>query len=224
MAELQLYDKLSQFPLFLGMSHNDIMELVAHNRLDFFKKEQGETIIKADTRCDMLTLLTNGQIESLTESADHSYTVEEVFNSPYTLQPENLFGSNQRYRSTFVASTRCNFIAIDKMELVVLFDKFETIRLNYLNMLASMTQKTLRSVWLSKGTTERTHIIHFMANHCLRPAGHKVFHILMTRLAEEINTSRRNVSAELNKMQAEGLLSLARGRITVPFMERLITL
>ena len=37
MAELRIYDRLSQFPLFLGMSHNDIMELVAHNRLDFIK-------------------------------------------------------------------------------------------------------------------------------------------------------------------------------------------
>lgn len=224
MAELRIYDRLSQFPLFLGMSHNDIMELVAHNRLDFIKMPAEQTIVKADAPCDSLVMLANGQIESVTESADHSYSVKEVFNSPYTLQPENLFGSSQRYRSTFTTSTRCNFIAIEKKELVAMFQKFETIRLNYLNILATMSQKTLQSVWQNKGETERSHIIHFMANHCLRPAGHKVFRILMTRLAEEINTSRRDVSAELNKMQNEGLLSLARGQITVPFMERIITL
>ena len=48
MAELRIYDRLSQFPLFLGMSHNDIMELVAHTRLDFIKMPAEQTIVKAD--------------------------------------------------------------------------------------------------------------------------------------------------------------------------------
>ena len=72
MAELRIYDRLSQFPLFLGMSHNDIMELVAHNRLDFIKMPAEQTIVKADAPCDSLVMLANGQIESVTESADHS--------------------------------------------------------------------------------------------------------------------------------------------------------
>ena len=29
MPELQIYDKLLQFPLFNGLSHNDILQLVA---------------------------------------------------------------------------------------------------------------------------------------------------------------------------------------------------
>ena len=223
MAELQLYDKLSQFPLFYGMSHNDIMELVAHSRLDFKKMKADETIVKADTTCESLIMLTNGQIESTTESADKSFAVEEVFNSPYTLQAEQLFGSNQRYISTFTTSTRCNFIVIDKKELISMFRKFEIIRYNYLNMLANMTQKKVRSTWQGNGSTERAHIVRFMSNHCLRPAGHKVYHILMKRLAEEINTTRRNLSEELNRMQDEGLVSLTRGQITVPFLERLIS-
>ncbi|MGN0282316.1 MAG: Crp/Fnr family transcriptional regulator [Prevotella sp.] len=224
MARLQIYNKLLQFPLFFGMSHSDIMELVAHYRLDFYRKAAGETIVCADSPCDKMILLANGQIESTTKSPDGSFSVEEVFNSPYTLQPENLFGTNQRYQSTFVTSTRCNFISIDKMELVVLFSKFETIRLNYLNMLANMTQKTKKHTWAKQGNTQRSHIVHFMAEHSLRPAGHKIFRILMTKLAEEINATRREVSAELNRMEDEGLLTLSRGKITVPFLERLITL
>ena len=43
-------------------------------------------------------------------------------------------------------------------------------------------------------------------------------------LAEEVNTSRLEVSRELNKMQEEGLVTLARGRITIPFLERFVTL
>ena len=62
MAELQLYDKLLQFPLFLGMSHNDIMEMVAHTRLDFFKLEADKSVVKADSICDKIIMLVSGQV------------------------------------------------------------------------------------------------------------------------------------------------------------------
>lgn len=224
MAELQLYDKLLQFPLFLGMSHNDIMEMVAHTRLDFFKLEAGKSVVKADSICDKIIMLVSGQVEATTLSADRGYTVEEVFNSPYTLQPENLFGTSQRFRSSFTTSTKCNFISIDKHEMTVLFSKFATIRINYLNSLANITSKAIRHTWMVQGDDNRQRIVNFMITHCLRPSGHKTYKMLMTRLAMEINASRLEVSIELNKMESEGLLKLSRGRITVPFLERLTTL
>ena len=224
MAEIQLYHKLQEFPLFLGMMQKDITELVAHTRFGFIKEEAYKTIVEADSPCDSIIMLVNGQIESITASADKSFTVEEVFNSPFTLQPENIFGMTQRYTSSFRTSTKCHFISISKKELCVLIDKFDTIKFNYLNMLAATLQKKQRATWLPNGTDNRSHIIHFLTSHCLRPSGHKTYHILMNRLAEEVNTSRLEVSRELNKMQDEGLLSLARGRITIPFLERFVTL
>ena len=37
MPDLLLYDKLLQFPLFQGMSRNDLAEIVAYTRLGFHK-------------------------------------------------------------------------------------------------------------------------------------------------------------------------------------------
>ena len=44
MAEILLYHKLLEFPLFLGMKHKDIMELVAHTRFGFMKEDKLEII------------------------------------------------------------------------------------------------------------------------------------------------------------------------------------
>ena len=44
----------------------------------------------------------------------------------------------------------------------------------------------------------------------------------MTRLAEEVNDSRLNVSRILNDMQHRGLIELSRGKIEVPQLERLL--
>jgi DNA-binding transcriptional regulator YhcF (GntR family) len=44
----------------------------------------------------------------------------------------------------------------------------------------------------------------------------------MNQLAGELNDSRLNVSKVLNEMQAEGLITLYRGRIEIPQFERLL--
>ena len=92
MPELQIYDKLLQFPLFNGLSHNDILQLVAYTRLDFSRLEAHNVVVKAGDVCDKIMMLVGGQIEATTNSADGGYKVVEIFNSPYMLQPELLFG------------------------------------------------------------------------------------------------------------------------------------
>jgi hypothetical protein len=71
------------------------------------------------------------------------------------------------------------------------------------------------------GTLE-DRIVRFFAQHCIYPAGPKVFHILMNRLADELNDSRLNVSRALNALQREGKIVLRRGRVEIPQMERLL--
>ena len=65
-------------------------------------------------------------------------------------------------------------------------------------------------------------IVRFFVQHCIYPAGPKVFHILMNRLADELNDSRLDVSRALNALQREGKIVLRRGRVIIPLMERLL--
>ena len=114
MAEILLYHKLLEFPLFLGMKHKDIMELVAHTRFGFMKEDANKTIVEADSPCDSIIMLVNGQIESITASADKNFMVEEVFNSPFTLQPEHnvtqaLSAPPQKVISSLSANKNCAF-------------------------------------------------------------------------------------------------------------------
>ena len=44
----------------------------------------------------------------------------------------------------------------------------------------------------------------------------------MQQLAQEMNDSRIDISRALNQMQADGLLTLHRGRIEIPMLERLL--
>ena len=209
MASLQIYEKLLLFPLFQGMSRDDLEQVAGHTRLGFSKINAGTTVVADGDDCQQLFFMINGTLRVETMSDDRGYTVVEQLEAPVILQPEVIFGYTQRYTHTYIAQTDANFIAIGKDEVLRLSEDFLVFRLNLLNLFATQTQKTVR-------------IVRFFAQHCLYPAGPKVFHILMNRLANELNDSRLDISRALNALQHEGKIVLRRGRVEIPQMERLL--
>ena len=155
-------------------------------------------------------------------SEDLERCVVEQMEAPIILQPEVVFGYTQRYTHTYIAETDANFIIVGKDEILRLSEDFLVFRLNLLNIFATQTQKTSRLLWQHVPDSLEDRIVRFFAQHCIYPAGPKVFHILMNRLADELNDSRLDVSRALNALQREGKIVLHRGRVEIPQMERLL--
>ncbi len=217
-----LYDKLLQFTLFQGMSHADLMEVVGHTKFNFSKQPVGQRIVKEGDICDHLIFLTTGALSVETVSDDHTCRVCEVINAPYVIQPEQLFGLTQRYTSNFKTCDDCSLITIDKQEVLLLLETQLVFRLNMLNSLAADSQRLHHRAWRSAPQSLRNRITRFFFSRCLYPAGPKTFYILMTQLAAELNDSRLDISRALNEMEDDGLLTLHRGRIEIPMLERLL--
>ena len=220
--ELKIYDKLLQFPLFQGMSYAELMQVVAHTKMGFVKMTAGQRIVREGDVCNPLYFLINGTVKAETESDGHSYSVEESISAPYMIQPERLFGMYQRYSSSFKTVTPCHFITIDKQEVMLLLETQLVFRLNMLNLLAADAQRLRHRAWRSAPQSLRDRITRFFFSRCVYPAGPKTFYILMNQIAAELNDSRLDISHALNKMQADKLLTLHRGRIEIPMLERLL--
>ena len=219
---MEIYDQLLRFSLFQGMSHADLMEVVTHTKLGFMKLQQGKHLVKEGDSCTHLTFLTHGSLQCETLSDDGGCRVVETVKAPYIVQPDRLFGLSQRYSSSFKADSPCNLITIDKQEVLLLLETQLVFRINLLNLLATEIQRLGHHPWQSATQTLRAALIRFFIQHTLRPAGAKTFHILMTRLGQEMRCTRQEISRELNQMQAESLLVLHRGRIEIPMLERLL--
>ena len=222
MATLQIYEKLILFPLFQGMSRDDLEQVAGHTRFGFSKFAPGATIVAEGDDCRQLYFLVSGTLRVETMSDDRGYTVVEQQEAPVILQPEVVFGYTQRYSHTYIAQTDASFITVGKDEVLRLSEDFLVFRLNLLNMFATQTQKSSRLLWQHVPTSLEDRIVRFFAQHCIYPAGPKVFHILMNRLAEELNDSRLNVSRALNALQRDEKIVLRRGRVEIPLMERLL--
>lgn len=218
---LQLYDHLLQFPLFQGLSRNELLQMAGTTKFGFLKVPAGKPIVGDGDLCTQLFFLIRGTLTLTTRSDDHGYSVTEQLSAPWLLQPEALFGLSPRYSCMATASTATHFITLSKDEVLRLTDDFLIIRLNLLNLMATLTQRRTRQAWHRSPASLRQRIARFLTDHCAYPAGPKQVNILMERLATEMNDSRIDVSRALNAMQEDGLLILHRGRIEVPSLERL---
>lgn len=219
---MEIYDRLLQFTLFQGMSHADLMEVVAHTKLGFSKCQAGKRIIAEGDDCSHLIFLISGSLQCETASDDRTCRVVEVMSAPYTVQPSLLFGLHQRHVSSFRALTPCSFITIDKQEVLLLLETQLVFRINMLNIMAAETQRLQRHVWRATPRSLRDRLVRFFFSRCQYPAGPKTFYVLMQQIADQLNDSRLDISRQLNRLQSEGLLSLHRGRIEIPMLERLL--
>ena len=221
-APLHLYDKLLQFTLFQGMSHADLMEVVTHTKIGFHKFPKGKCLVEAGDPCNRLVFLINGTVQAEHVADNRAYRVVESLQAPYLPEPERLFGIHQQYAHTYTTLSDVNLITIDKQEVMLLLETQLVFRLNMLNLMATETQRLLHHPWRTCPKSLRERMIHFFFAHCQYPAGPKTFHILMQQLADNLNDSRLDVSKELNQLQEEGMLTLHRGRIDIPMIERLL--
>ena len=222
MASLQLYDQLLQFPLFQGLSRDELMQVAGHTKFDFQKHPSSKTIIKENDTCSHMYFLLSGTLRMTTRALDHSYAVDEQVTAPYMIQPESVFGYHQQYTHEFFSLTPVNLLRLDRHEVMRLSGDFLVFRINLLNIFATQSQKFSMQQWKQAPTSLPERIARFFVQHSVYPAGAKTFHILMKRLAAEVNDSRLDVSRALNAMQADGLLTLYRGRIEIPQLERLL--
>lgn len=222
MPMLHLYDKLLTLPLFQGLSHNDLSQIVEQIPFEFKAFKEQDVIVKEDTPCSNMVFLLDGVVETTAWSDDRQYSLKEQLKAPNVLQPERIFGLTQRYTRTYQALTRCGTLFLRKEYVVSMSSSYDIFRTNLFNILSTQSQRFQHRPWIRQPHSLRERIVRFFIDHCLYPAGSKDFKIKMTQLGAEVNDSRLDVSRALNEMQAEGLLILSRNHIVIPAMERLI--
>lgn len=218
---LQIYDKLLELPLFIGIGSGDLSEIVDTTKFDFHKLERGTALVKDNDKCSVLYFLMDGRMKVESRADDNSYSIEEEVAAPAVIQPERLFGLMHYHSKTYTAKTDCNLLSIDKNEVLKLSDNYLIFRLNFFNIISTQAQRGSRVPWQRQPEDIREKFFGFLKMRCITPAGPKTVHIKMQDLANEIHESRLNVSRMLNGLQAEGLITLARSLIHIPLLEKL---
>lgn len=218
---LQLYDKLLELPLFIGISTDELSDIVGQTKFGFHKLVADKPLVSMDDKCIQLFFLMNGTLRVISHADNHRYRIEEELPAPAVIQPEHFFGLMQRYTKDFIAQTDCSLLSLDKSEVLRLLDNYLIFRLNLLNSISMQAQRMSHIPWRQQPSDIRQQFVNFLRLRCLTQAGRKVLRITMEDLAQELHQSRLNISRMLNALQRDGLLTMSKGIITIPQLETL---
>ena len=218
---LQIYNKLLELPLFIGISNAELADIVGNTKFGFHKLSEGKILVKEDEKCEQLYFLVSGSLRVLSRADNHRYSIEEQLKAPAVIQPEHFFGLIQHHTKTFSAATACSLLSLDKTEVLRLMDESFIFRLNFLNTVSMQAQKGSHYPWRQQPTDIRDQFISFFVSAVLTQAGPKVLDASKWRILDMTASKSDNVSHMLNAMEAESQLTISRGIITIPLLENL---
>ncbi len=222
MTEQQtFFDRLLEVPLFQGIGRQEFLEIVGKHRFAFHKKKGTSVVVCQDNVCNSLVFVLGGEFCIEHVSDDHSFSLLEWGLAPAVMQPERLFGLHNRYGQTVRAVSDVQLLEIDKRSVVEILSHFEIFRINFLNLVSTRVQYSLRRLWKSFPESMEERFVQFVANRSLRPAGRKELRISMVKLADELGATRLTVSKTLRELEMRGLLTVGRQRIDIPSFEAL---
>lgn len=217
-----MYESLLSLPYFQGMSKDDITAILGKVTLEFAKYNEGEIIRSPSDKCDKFLVLMQGEISATTEAPDSSFTLTELIQAPYAIEPYSMFGYDTHYKRSYKAKGDCAVLSIDKRFLFTELNKHSIFTINFLNLISQKVQKLNKEIWEHTPSSIKGRIAHFIKLRSEVPYGRKVLSIKMERLASILCETRLNVSKALNEMQNTGLIELHRKEIVIPSLRRVI--
>ena len=219
---MQMFEKLQELPLLMGLSKGELMSIVERVKFDFNKPAEGTTLVSQGERCDRIVYVLSGVVCADLHDAERGFLLSEHIDAvPMLLEPQNLWGMKQLFSRSYSMLTEGSTCSIDKRQLNGLVSNYELVKTNLLSLVCNKLQGVTAQLHEPWPDTTAGRIVRFVRNHALTNTGHKVLRIKMQTLAEQICDTRLNVSNTLNQWQRDGLVNISRGVIEIDEFENL---
>ena len=151
-----MYEQLMGLPLFSGVSHQKISEIIGKYPFHFLKFSDGETIISHGEPCTHLLSVIAGEISTEIISSDGKFRSTQTLAAPDTISPEFLFGRSTLSPLTAVAKGAAGIVRIAKPDFLQILTSDSIFLFNYLNMLSLQAQMNVDGVMaLTSGSLEK---------------------------------------------------------------------
>ena len=220
--EQQFIDRLSESPLFQGLTLDDYISINERVHFEFATVPRGTAIVEEGDPCESLICTLSGTVCREERCDNGSYIFHELSTTPMVLQPERLFGLRQRYSAGFSAETEVKLLKVSKQDVRDILFGYMPFHINFFNHICSSHQLLDARFWRAMPDSLEQRFVYFLLTRSTRPAGRKELVVDMIALAGELVATRLRVSQMLNNLKERGLIELRRRHIVVPSLETLI--
>ena len=214
-------DRILMLPLFQGMCREDFQHISARIRIGFQRLESGKVLAAAGTDVTALHFLLSGSLTASLRLPENGMVFEELCSRQMVIEPEALFGLPTRYERTYAAAEPSEILSVDKWAVRDLLFHYPTFRINYVNMLSVMRQRSMRHLTRVPSPRLDERFVRMLNSLSLYPAGYKCISTTRSTLARHLLATEAKLLEMLRHYADRGLLTQHRGRIEIPALEKL---
>jgi len=136
-----MFELFLQLPVFQGMSHSQLTEIMGKIPFDFRQYLSGELIQESGVVSDGVLSLLQGAVRQTTPAFGRRIFIEQSFSAPYTMPFYSLFGAETRTISSLRAQSQVGAMWVDKPHFLEMLRQNDIMLLNAMNMLSTHAQK-----------------------------------------------------------------------------------
>lgn len=227
------YSQLASIPLFMGISGDDLAVILDRVELLDINLRPGEVFVSSGDVCQCMAIVREGMVRRQTEyyrgtfinsrkqETEIRYQIEELLKPGFILEPEILYGLENRHRNSWMAETSCQLTLIGKEDIRQTLMYVPVWRINLLNLLCTQLQRCQESVLHSVSPDEVTRTLQFFLNHATLGGESLETDITLEQMGYCLGISRRTMSSVITELEDQGLVRKSRQRIIVPDIGRL---
>lgn len=211
-----MFEKLQSLPLLMGLSVDNLMDIVEKVNFEFKKFHYGHTFVTQGEKCDKIIYVLNGSLCTSKHDINRSFILNEIFKQePYIIEPQNLWGMHQRFERSYSFVSDGGICIIEKRHINYMMTHYDIIKTNFLSMICNKLQYATERLAknIPKSTEEK--ILLFLKHNKIYFAGKTEIKIKMQQLAYLIADTRLNVSKVLNKWKSVGIADINRGNLII---------
>lgn len=224
MPNISMFDTLLELPMFRGVSHEKITEIVGKAKFHFLKYLPETEFIHAGQPCTHLQFVLSGDVRLVTANEDSRFSVSQTISGPDVLLPDFLFGRATSYPCSGTALTPVSILQIEKSDYLKILTMDTIFLLNYLNYLSMNAQKAVDGVLsLSLGDIESR--IAFWIVSLTQPTGKDITLQCRQRdLTSVFGVQRSSLVSALDKMRDAGIVTYGNDFINILDRRELLNL
>jgi len=155
---------------------------------------------------------------SVTRDPENTLCISEYREEQCLLELTSLFGIDNTHKSTHIALTKVNTLAIHKRFVIDELMNFWIFRLNYLNMISNRASRLHARLWERAPQSAEEKLRRFFLDHVEYPKGEKLIEIGRRTLAKKIQVPVSQVTQALKEMEGQEALQLTPKGIRIPDM------
>ena len=129
-----MFDLLMELPLFRGVSHDTMKNIVGMAKFHFLKYPEGAVVVKENSPCTHITFVISGSVRLTTTNNNGRISVSQTLRAPDVIAPDFLFGRATNYPCRAVALEPSGVLQISKADYIKILNADPVFMFNYLNI------------------------------------------------------------------------------------------